>query len=94
MGFVYAQNSIVSIIAMNDGLTKEEIFEINKRTYRANLAGHWNLIMGLKWIEDFIYEKEGKFYINPEIRENIKTHSRLLNIINPKERKKSLIEKV
>ncbi|UZE94148.1 MAG: hypothetical protein IB618_01055 [Candidatus Pacearchaeota archaeon] len=95
MGLVYAQNSIITIIATNEGLTKEEIFEINRQTYRANLDKYWNFVMGLNWINDFVHGKDERFYIKPEIREDIEKHSLLLKIINKSNRPiKKLITKI
>ena len=95
MGLVYSQNSIVSIISMNNGLTKEEIFKINEKHYRAKLGKHWNMIMSCGFINHLIYEKNNKFYIKPEVRENIERHSELLKIINKSNKPiKKLITKI
>ena len=42
MGLAYAGDALVLIIADHNGLTKEEIFEINNRTYHSTLEKYFD----------------------------------------------------
>ncbi|MFA7707513.1 MAG: hypothetical protein WCX73_01045 [Candidatus Pacearchaeota archaeon] len=44
MGFSYAGDALVLIVADSNGLTKEEIFEINKKTYQSTLEHYFGIL--------------------------------------------------
>jgi hypothetical protein len=65
MGFAYANDALILIVADHNGLTKEEIFEINEETYRANFGKHFDkLTKGASWQRAlFIESRDEKYYL-------------------------------
>ena len=77
MGWSYAISSFIAIVALHGekGLTKEEIFEINNRTYQAKFNRYFELIKpdkeGLMTTAEFIEQKKDKYFLKPRSNLNM-----------------------
>ncbi|MCX8194201.1 MAG: hypothetical protein N3G19_02450 [Candidatus Pacearchaeota archaeon] len=71
MTITYANNVLVAIVAeASRGLTKQEILEINARTYKAELKKYWDFIESNTSL--FIYKRKDKYYLKPSFDYNLK----------------------
>ncbi len=64
MGLGYSIHSLASIVALfgKDGITKEEILEINERTYGSKLSDFIHLDFAYQRLEGFVELRDGKYY--------------------------------
>ena len=72
MGLGYAYSSLVAIVVLHgkDGLTMEEILQINEKTYNAKIEEYYFLIspdkLGVLSCGTFIEIKDGKYFLKPQ----------------------------
>lgn len=66
MGFAYARNSLISIVAIygKNGLTKEQIINIGKKFTTAHIEEHWGIFNPEKspLTNSYINKKEDKYF--------------------------------
>jgi hypothetical protein len=64
MGLMYSLTSFESIVALfgKDGITKEEILEINERTYGSHLPDFYHFDHAVEMSEGAIELRDGKYY--------------------------------
>ncbi len=71
MGLSYAYSAFVAIVALHgNGLTREEVEEVNRKIYRAKLEEHWFLIDpekdGALSCSRFVEFRNGRYFLKPD----------------------------
>ena len=73
MGLIYAHTSLINIVGSYEGLTKEEILDLNLKTFKAKIEKYWDRLVPSKGKQLFpleIEEKNGKYFLSNEVKEN------------------------
>ena len=70
MGYAYAGDALALIVADYNGLTKEEIFEINNKTYAACLEQYFDDLTnesGVSMMHLIEKKDDGKYYLRGDV---------------------------
>lgn len=77
MGYIYAHTSLLSIVGSYEGLTKEEILDLNMKTFKAKIEQHWDRLIPLNDPPIFgleIVERDGRYFLSEELKKHNKAN--------------------